>query len=394
MRAKGTDNGAGGAHALPDGAVVNGYQVRRFLGKGAYGEVYEVWHSVMAAAFALKIFSPRDREDVARLLVEVRSLAKVRHPNVITIHQFGEHEGHPYFIMDLGEPITEELDETECRRFVDDICAALTALHAAGIVHRDVKPANVLKRDGRYLLADFGIAKSEQATLPKGLENPSLCAQGKLWVGTPGFIAPEVYESEDATPSSDVFALAATCLELCPKLKAHDRVLSVLTRALAARRELRYQTVQEFAAAFGAAFERTAVAERLEILSGFAIILAILLGVLWFFGVWPFSERSGTKSGKGVSAQIEAYAQEMTNLEMRIRAKQKEILGPFKGTKPWKTTSGEELDAKTTAIVDAQTRFHDETQKDKERYNELLKRSAMLKLNGGLPLTAAEAASL
>ena len=376
----------GSVRLLSDGSTVGEYEVRRLLGRGAYGEVYEVWHPVLSAAFALKIFSPSDREAVARLLTEVRALARIRHPNVIAIHQFGEHKGHPYFVMDLAERIGETLDEEDCRRFVADISSVLTEMHKVGIIHRDIKPANILKRDGRYLLADFGIVKSAATQLPPGLENPSLVSEGRQWIGTPGFIAPELMEGGIATPASDVFSLAATCLEICPDLRKDDCVRSVLCRALSAKPELRQKSVFEFASEFDGAF-----AERREMALGCAIILLVLAVVLW---VWLRPSGNVSQSDVDVPRKLAEYAQEMTNIQQRIAMKNREIRGPLKGLNILNCTDAEEQIGVSDKVEAAQDRFFKETLADKKRYHELLKRSAQLKFNRGIPLTDAEAQAL
>ena len=272
----------GSARLLSDGEEVAGYTVRRLLGRGGSGEVYEVWHPVMNAAFALKVFAPENEERVARLLTEVRALARIRHPNVITIHQFGEHRGHPYFIMDLAEPLADELSVTECRRLVADISAALTAVHEAGIVHRDIKPANILRGDGRYLLADFGIAGAGNVSLPAGLENPTLCDKGRVIVGSPGFIAPEILEGGEASAVSDIFALASFCLVVCPALAENRKISSVLSRALAAKPQLRQKSAAEFAEGFERAFRSWRglwVCGGLLAGASVAIVVCVLLSV-------------------------------------------------------------------------------------------------------------------
>ena len=379
----------GSARLLSDGEEIAGYTVRRLLGRGGFGEVYEVWHPVMNTAFALKVFAPENEERVARLLTEVRALARIRHPNVITIHQFGEHKGHPYFIMDLAEPLADELSVSDCRQLVADISAALTAVHEAGIVHRDIKPANILRRDGRYLLADFGIAGAGNVSLPAGLENPTLCDKGRVVVGSPGFIAPEILEGGEASAVSDVFALASVCLAVCPALAENRKASSVLSRALAGKPQLRQKSATEFAADFEGAFRSR---RGLWIGGGLVAgaIVAIVVCVL-------LSVREGADSAVAepdVQVQLAAYAQEMTNIQQRIAMKDREIRGPLKGVDILNCTDAEEQMRVGDKVVAAQDLFFKETLADKKRYHELLKRSAQLKFNRGIPLTDAEVQAL
>ena len=375
----------GSARLLSDGEEIAGYTVRRLLGRGGFGEVYEVWHPVMNAAFALKVFAPENEERVARLLTEVRALARIRHPNVITIHQFGEHKGHPYFIMDLAEPLADELSVADCRRLVADISAALTAVHEAGIVDRDIKPANILRRDGRYLRADFGIAGAGNVFLPAGLENPTLCDKGRVVVGSPGFIAPEILECGEASAVSDVFALASVCLAVCPVLAENRKISSVLSRALAAKPQLRQESAVEFATDFKRAFRSR---RGLWVGGGLVVVLLAVIGFL------SRGRDTPAPIAADVQAQLTEYAQEMTNIQQRIAMKDREIRGPLKGLNILNCADAEEQMRGGDKVVAAQERFFKEVLADKKRYNELLKRSAQLKFNCGIPLTDAEAQAL
>lgn len=383
----------GSVRLLSDGEEIAGYAVRRLLGKGGFGEVYEVWHPVMNAAFALKVFAPENEERVARLLTEVRALARIRHPNVITIHQFGEHKGHPYFIMDLAEPLADELSVSDCRQLVADISAALTAIHEAGIVHRDIKPANILRRDGRYLLADFGIVGADDVPLPTGLENPTLCDEGRIVVGSPGFIAPEILEGSEASAVSDIFALASVCLAVCPVLAENRKISSVLSRALAAKPQLRQRSAAEFAADFEGAFRsRRGLWIGGGLLMG-AIFTTVVCGLL--------SVREGADStvvAPDVQAQLDGYADEMTNLLRRISVLARQKRDHFTGT----VGIGDEEDSERSRALEARRLGHEIQYSNcanrildcKRRFDELLKRSARLKFNCGLPLTDAEARAL
>lgn len=384
----------GSAQFLSAGEEIAGYAVRRLLGRGGFGEVYEVWHPVMNAAFALKVFAPENEERVARLLTEVRALARIRHPNVITIHQFGEYKGHPYFIMDLAEPLADELSVADCRRLVADISAALTAVHEAGIVHRDIKPANILRRDGRYLLADFGIAGAGNVSLPAGLENPTLCDKGRVVVGSPGFIAPEILEGGEASAVSDVFALASVCLAVCPALAENRKVSSVLSRALAGKPQLRQESATEFAAEFEGAFRSR---RGLWVCGGLLVAAGVVAGL---------SVLSYLSRGRDVPAPVamdvqmllEGYANEMTNLLRRISALAQEEQSHFA------QSVGEEYsdDPEYDQMRDPERLGHEIKQSNcvreasdcQRRFDELLKRSARLKFNRGMPLTDAEARAL
>ncbi|MGY5004392.1 protein kinase domain-containing protein [Streptomyces griseus] len=189
------------------------------LGSGGMGMVWRARDEALHRDVALKEVRPPDPalEDYdpegartlrARVLREARALARVDHPNVVTVHHIvdpGE-EGYPWIVMELvaGSSLHERLAAgpmapVEAAELGRGILSALRAAHAAGIQHRDVKPANVLLRtDGRPVLTDFGIAAIREST--------SLTATGAL-IGSPDYIAPERIRGTEGDPSSDLWSL-------------------------------------------------------------------------------------------------------------------------------------------------------------------------------------------
>ncbi|MEU5099344.1 serine/threonine-protein kinase [Streptomyces sp. NPDC020996] len=201
--------------------VVDGrFELEARLGGGGMGTVWRARDLVLHRQVAIKEVRPPD-QDLAeydpeaarmlreRVLREARALARIDHPNVVTIHHIvdGGDGTYPWIVMELvtGGSLADRLARgpmppEEAARIGRGVLAALTAAHDAGIQHRDVKPANVLLRpDGRPVLTDFGIAAIR--------ENTSLTATGSI-IGTPDFMAPERITGQEGGAASDLWSLA------------------------------------------------------------------------------------------------------------------------------------------------------------------------------------------
>ena len=217
------------AASLAPGRAIGPYQVVRSLGGGGMGTVYEVVHGALGTHFALKVFT-LEKGDVEflknRFLVEGRLLARLRHPRLVRVYDLGvdEETGSPYFTMDLvlgpnGQPTTLEqvrregrVREPDAIRWYADIREALEAVHAAGVVHRDVKLENVLlDADGHAVLSDFGVSRILADALGKELDAVATTSQktpeDKRVLGTRGYLAPEVRDGAQATAAADWYAL-------------------------------------------------------------------------------------------------------------------------------------------------------------------------------------------
>lgn len=204
----------------PSGRVIDGrFTLVERLGSGGMGMVWRAHDEALHRDVALKEVRPPDpalaeydpegaRTLRARVLREARALARLDHPNVVTVHHIvdpGE-DGYPWIVMELvaGSSLHERLAEgpmkpAEAAELGRGILSALNAAHASGIQHRDVKPANVLLRtDGRPVLTDFGIAAIREST--------SLTMTGAL-IGSPDYIAPERIRGTEGDPSSDLWSL-------------------------------------------------------------------------------------------------------------------------------------------------------------------------------------------
>ncbi|MFE1796588.1 serine/threonine-protein kinase [Streptomyces sp. NPDC059517] len=192
------------------GDMIDGrFELVARLGSGGMGTVWRARDSMLHRDVALKAV----RHDAAaseavraRVLREARALARVSHPNVVMIHHIVNDDPHPWLVMELVEGVSLQerlaegpLSPTEAARLGRQVLGALRAADAAGVQHRDVKPANILLRaDGSAVLTDFGIAALQGST--------ALTATGEL-IGSPEYIAPERIRGNDDDPASDLWSL-------------------------------------------------------------------------------------------------------------------------------------------------------------------------------------------
>ncbi|HET9766941.1 MAG TPA: serine/threonine-protein kinase [Thermoanaerobaculia bacterium] len=203
--------------ALQAGETLGRYQVEGLVGQGGMAVVYRAVDSVLGRTVAVKVIRPAYTEDphfLERFLQEARVVASLDHPNVLPIFDFGEEKGRPYLVLPYlpggsladrmaGQPQPLPL----VAAWTMQLAGALDAAHARGVLHRDVKPGNVLvTKDGRLMLGDFGIARLAEATT-------RLTATGMV-VGTPIYMAPELARGADASPASDRYALAVMVFEM------------------------------------------------------------------------------------------------------------------------------------------------------------------------------------
>lgn len=199
----------------PEGALIGPYRIGRLLGRGGMAVVYEATHESLGRTVALKLMAPElvEPDFVERFRNEGRMQAALDHPNVVTVYEAGESELGPYLAMKLvrGTTLTRLIDDgvLDSRRtlhIVGQIADALDAAHALGIVHRDVKPRNVLVDgdDDHAYLADFGLTRQGAAT--------GVTATGSF-MGTLSYSAPEILHGAPPGPAADRYALATMLFE-------------------------------------------------------------------------------------------------------------------------------------------------------------------------------------
>lgn len=193
------------------GATVDGYRVERLLGRGGMGVVYEAVQLSLDRRVALKVLRPELAEDsafVERIRREARVQAALEHPHVLDVYEVGEAGDELFLTMRLvdGATLAEllragALDIERALDLLDQVAGALDAAHEAGLLHRDMKPQNVLvARDGDAFLTDFGLSRA--ATDTATASRPTL--------GTVAYVAPEVIRGEPPTSASDRYSFAAT----------------------------------------------------------------------------------------------------------------------------------------------------------------------------------------
>ncbi|MFF5482589.1 protein kinase [Streptomyces sp. NPDC012935] len=200
------------------GQLISGrYRLADAIGSGGMGRVWRAHDEVLHRGVAIKeltaalYVSESDQERLlARTRAEARAAARINHSAVVTVHDVLEHDGRPWIVMELveGHSLADAVKEngrvepTEAARIGLWVLRALRAAHSAGVLHRDVKPGNVLlSEDGRVLLTDFGIAQ---------IEGDSTITRTGEVVGSVDYLAPERVRGHDPGPSSDLWALAAT----------------------------------------------------------------------------------------------------------------------------------------------------------------------------------------
>ncbi|MFF9431026.1 serine/threonine-protein kinase [Streptomyces sp. NPDC014746] len=205
-----------------NGRLAGRYRIVRRLGRGGMGVVWRAVDEVLGREVAVKelrTFSDAAAPELAdlrlRMTREARAAARVRHPGVVAVHDVTEHEGRPVIVMELveGPSLDDVLGErgtvepAEAARIGARVLEALAAAHDVGVLHRDVKPGNILlDPSGRVVLTDFGIATMED---PGDGSATHLTRSGEI-VGSLDFLAPERALGQDPGPASDVWALGAT----------------------------------------------------------------------------------------------------------------------------------------------------------------------------------------
>ena len=207
--------------AIPD---IGKYRILELVGEGAMGVVYKAVDTVLNRTVAIKVMNDaiaRQEDLRSRFLREAQAAASLQHPNVVSIYDLGEVDGHLYIAMEFVQGADlEELMKSgtplSLQQKLDiaiDVLSGLSFTHKRGIVHRDIKPANIrIGEDGRAKLMDFGVAH---------LASSNLTSTGAS-LGTPVYMSPEQITGGKATPATDVFAVGAVLYELLTGAKPFE----------------------------------------------------------------------------------------------------------------------------------------------------------------------------
>lgn len=215
------------------GTRIGRYKIVEFLGQGGMGTVFRAWDPMIQRDVAIKLLPEelsRSETAVQRFLVEARSAGRLNHPNAVAIYEIGQEGTSHYLVMEYvpGRSIDEAVRQTgplsavEASRVAADACRGLAAAHAVGLIHRDVKPANLLRADdGTVKVADFGLAKIRE------MGTPTITDPNNV-MGTPNFMSPEQCESGTVDGRSDIYSLGATYYSLLTGIDPYSESGSLL----------------------------------------------------------------------------------------------------------------------------------------------------------------------
>jgi serine/threonine protein kinase len=240
--------------------VLNRFLIERRIGSGGFGVVYEAWDGRLERSVAVKAIESRG-EVGRRVLREAQAAARLNHPGIVTLYELGEENGNALLVTELVDGTTlaglcsdGALSDREIGEIGADLCEALDHAHSRSVVHRDIKPQNVLVTDDgepRAKLMDFGIARLTDAA--------ALTAPGDV-VGTLAYMAPEQAEGRAAGPEADVYSLALMLFECWSGENPNRRATPAATaRAIGTRfrplRRLRPDLPRELAGTIDACLE-------------------------------------------------------------------------------------------------------------------------------------------
>src|SRR5260370_4754172 len=236
----------GAGMSMHAGSTLGAYHLMERIGRGGMASVYRAYHQALDRLVAVKVLPEFFAEDAIyreRFQHEAWSVARLRHPNILQVFDFGSEDGVPFIVMELveGGTLADRLGAPmpldAAISLLEPVAAALDYAHSRGVLHRDVKPTNILLReDGSPVLADFGLAKIA------GLRR--LTASGSV-MGTPEYMSPEQAEDRGVSQASDLYSLAVVAHEMLTGRVPFEGdtpaavLVSHVTRPLPAAHELR-----------------------------------------------------------------------------------------------------------------------------------------------------------
>jgi len=312
------------AHLFPQ------LEILESLGRGGMGVVYKARQKSLDRLVAIKLLAPervQDPEFAARFQREAQALARLSHPNIVTIHDFGQAGDFYFLLMEYVDGVNlrqllraRKLSPEEALAIVPPLCEALQYAHERGIVHRDIKPENLLlDRQGRVKIADFGIAKliaggiavpgAGEMSAPVGPEGASPGLQSQSGAGTPGYMAPEQKSAPHLVDSrADIYSLGVVFYEMLTgerptgpieppsrKVQIDVRLDQVVLRALENEPDLRWQSAADLRTQIQSLTGADAVPPRAaaaaagtrHVLRGVLVGLVVLITGM-FAGMWIY----------------------------------------------------------------------------------------------------------
>lgn len=214
----------------PGLVLADRYRLVGHVASGGMGQVWEALDDNLARRVALKIMHPYTSDELAladRFRDEARFAAQLSHPHIVTIHDYVEFEGLAFLVMEYVDGPTlakllarGPLDPTDVRRLLRQLASALDLAHSAGIIHRDIKSANVMVSHNGAQLTDFGIARSVEAD--------SRTLTGQI-LGTAHYLSPEQALGQRITPATDIYSLGILAHEMLTATKPFDRGTPIAT---------------------------------------------------------------------------------------------------------------------------------------------------------------------
>lgn len=353
------------------------YEVLDFIGRGGMGAVYKARQVSLNRTVAIKLLSAHSQSSgldfAARFKVEAQAMARLSHPHIVAVHDFGEAgDGHLFYVMELveGRDLAKRIEAEgklpvgEATRIALAVCDALAFAHEQGVVHRDIKPSNILLTDrGTVKVADFGLAKiDDPATASLTLSGTSM--------GSQGYAAPEVFsKARDADHRADIYSLGVVLYEMLtgdvprgmfklPSEKVpglNPRFDTIICKAMEEEREERFQSVAELRTELMGLAERDSASvfvpnvqeetwrppmDRVPLLAKIAAACA-LAALAWRLGGPVQEAELKTSASPGASSLTGEWTNVLAQIDLaqhRRAGRWKKVQGAFENTEP--TTGG------------------------------------------------------
>ena len=292
-------------HLFDVGQNVGEWRITAFIGKGGSGEVYSAKHSALGVVAAIKILSRDDQVAKDRFQREAQVFAENPMPVFPRFFGYGQINGRPYMVIELLEHLPLPSSDRAVARYLQKVCVGVGRLHSLGLVHRDIKPPNILQRGatGEPVLIDLGLVKD--VTLPVVHRGESLSiVNGKaVGVGTPRYAAPEQFAGGEISPAADIHALgmlANDCFGGNPPL-SWARVIRRSTSSIPSQR---YGSVVKFEKAIR---YRHWVNYLIALLLGVSVALGVVVFALRDFLPYPTRSHVGALASETVVATNTAF---------------------------------------------------------------------------------------